>query len=348
MTNHEWQARQWELAAKVLTGTPTPEEQAEWQGMLTEPEFRAQFEQLQKDWQTLGTLPYDRISIQEDWKIVQQAIHAGRQPGRRVWLSSIWRYAAAALVGVAVAFYAGRYTGNTIGQEGQLTIIEAPPGSRTAITLPDSSRVWLNAHSRLSYRPGFGTTHRQVTMEGEAFFDVNHAVVPFTIQAPQYAITVLGTAFNVNAYPDETVSTTTLVRGSLKVTRIDAQGREEAIVLKPNEKAVFRQTGLAVEKNVDAASETSWKEGWLTVRGESLHELAKKIERLYDVKVSFEDRSLEDYRYSGRIRQFSLEQVLKALALTSPVEFTIQEKNVILRENKDTRHKYESLKSTGR
>jgi len=340
------QDRRWELAAKLLTNTLAPEEQEEWVAALTDPEFRTQFEQLQKDWHTLGTLPYDRISTQLDWQKVQQAIHARHQPARRVWLAPVWRYAATILLGVAVAFYAGRYTG-TGADEGQLTTIEAPPGSRTAITLPDSSRVWLNAHSRLSYQPGFGTTHRRLTLEGEAFFDVNHAEEPFTIQAPQYTITVLGTAFNVNAYPDEAVSTTTLVRGSLQVTRINAQGTEETIVLKPNEKAVFRQPGLVVEKNVDAASEMSWKEGWLTVRGESLHELAKKIERLYDVKVNFEDKSLQDYRYSGRIRQFSLEQVLKALALTSPVAFTIQEKNVTLRENKDTRHKYESLKNAG-
>lgn len=344
MNDQERQDRHWELAAKVLTNSLAAEEQPEWQEALAEPGFRVQFEQLQSDWQTLGTLPYDRISVQDDWQKVQQAIHAHRQPGRRVWLSPVWRYAASILLGVAVAFYAGRYIGQASGEDGRLTTIEAPPGSRTAITLPDSSRVWLNAHSRLSYQPGFGTTHRHVVMEGEAFFDVNHNEMPFTIQAPQYAITVLGTAFNVKAYADDAISTTTLVRGSLKVTRVNTQGREESVTLRPNEKAVLRRADLVVEKNIDATSETSWKEGWLTVRGESLHELARKIERLYDVKVSFEDQSLADYRYSGRIRQFSLEQVLKALALTSPVEFTIQEKNVTLRENKSTRHKYEALK----
>lgn len=343
MTDQERNDRRWELAAKVLTGTLSAEEKQEWDVCLSEPAFRAQFDQLSKDWSTLGTLPYDRIAVGEDWKNVQQTIRARE---RQSWMTAVWRYAAVAVIGLSVAFYLGQRLGRQGYGTPQLTTIEAPPGSRTAITLPDSSRVWLNAHSRISFSAGFGAAHRDVVMEGEAFFDVAHSDVPFAVRTPQYTIEVLGTAFNVSAYADEAVSSTTLVRGSLKVTRAGVAGREEAVVLKPNEKAIIRQgAALVVEKHIDAAPETAWKEGWLTVRGESLQELARKIERLYDVRVTFEDKALEGYRYSGRIRQFSLEQVLKALALTSPVEFTIREKQVVLRENKSDRSKYKSLQT---
>jgi ferric-dicitrate binding protein FerR (iron transport regulator) len=228
-----------------------------------------------------------------------------------------------------------------------MTVVEAPPGARTSVTLPDSSKVWLNANSRISFNASYGADNRNIVMEGEAFFDVVKNDIPFFIETPMYNISVLGTAFNVKAYPDDSESSTTLVRGSLKVTR----GAEE-VTLKPNEKVVVLKRAvnagaktLALETNVDAGLATAWKEGWLSVQSESLLELAKKIERLYDVKISFQDKELESYRYSGRIRQFSLEQVLKALSLTSPVEFTIQEKRVVLRENKTDKSKYKSVQT---
>ena len=125
--------------------------------------------------------------------------------------------------------------------------------------------------------------------------------------------------------------------------------------LKPNEKVIASRADTSNasagnyifnhERGIDAENETSWKDGWLSVNGESLYELARKIERLHDVKINFENEELKAYRYTGRLRQLSLEQVLKALALTSPVEFTIDEKNVILRENQSTKSKYRSLQA---
>ena len=127
-------------------------------------------------------------------------------------------------------------------------------------------------------------------------------------------------------------------------------------MLMPNEKVTaFRTTrgGAAfsgnyrytVDRGIDAEMETAWKDGWLSVQGESLLELARKLERLYDIKINFEEKTLENYRYTGRLRQLSLEQVLKALSLTSPVAFTIDEKKVTLREDKSSTSKYRSLQN---
>jgi transmembrane sensor len=347
MNDQHLQERRWTLATRVLTGELSTEEKTEWEMHLLDDAFRLQFETMRRNWDTFGTLPYGQINVAADWAAVSQKIHA-QKPTRLSVTGTFLRYAAVITIGLAVSFFLGRKFGGTgdVDKAALMTVIEAPPGARTSVTLPDSSKVWLNANSRISFNASYGADNRRVVMEGEAFFDVVKSEVPFFIETPMYNISVLGTAFNVKAYADDMESSTTLVRGSLKVTR----GNEE-VTLKPNEKVVVLKTPhagaqtLALEKNVDAALATAWKEGWLSVQSESLLELAKKIERLYDVKISFQDRELESYRYSGRIRQFSLEQVLKALSLTSPVDFTIQEKSVVLRENKTDKSKYKSVQA---
>jgi transmembrane sensor len=342
MNDHDLQERRWTLATRVLTGELSAEEKAEWRKHLEDDAFRLQFETIKKNWDTFGTLP--QIDVAADWAVVSDRMHA--QPSRRFFTGNVLRYAAVVVIGLAVSFFVGSRFGGS-GNAGLMTVVEAPPGARTSVTLPDSSRVWLNANSRIAFNASYGADNRNIVMEGEAFFDVVKDDIPFRIETPLYNIAVLGTAFNVKAYADDLESSTTLVRGSLKVTR----GSEE-VTLKPNERIVVQKSALqpaahalTLETNIDANLAMAWKDGWLSVQSESLAELARKIERLYDVKISFQDKELESYRYSGRIRQFSLEQVLKALSLTSPVEFTIQEKSVVLRENKTDKSKYKSVQT---
>ena len=333
--------RKWHLAMKVLTNGLDPAENLEWNVYLKDTEFQLAFEAAKKNWDKLGTLPYQQINVAEDWKVIRERI----SPRRSTKFSVYLRYAAIFIFGLGIAYYVGQITDR---HDQRLTTIEAPAGTRTVIILPDSSKVWLNAHSRISFEADFGSDHRNVNLEGEAFFDVIHSKVPFSIHTTSYDITVLGTAFNVKAYRDDKEAVTTLVRGSLRVERTAPSGKHEQTLLRPNEKVTLsseNEAAFVVKKDVDAESESAWKDGWLSVRGESLHELARKIERLYDVKIDFQDRELESYRYTGRIRQLSLEQVLKALALTSPLEFTIEEKVVVLRENKKTKQKYQSVQA---
>lgn len=334
--------RKWHLAMKVLTGRLDPTENLEWNDYLADVQFRLEFEAAKKNWDALGTLPYQQINVEEDWKVIRSGIGAKHSKKSLNFL----RYAAVIVFALGLAYYLGQMGSDS--QDSRLTIIEAPAGTRTVVTLPDSSKVWLNAHSKISFTTDFGSDNRDVVLQGEAFFDVVSRKIPFSINTAFYDVTVLGTAFNIRAYPDDDESVTTLVRGSLRVERVTSSGRSEQIILKPDEKVSLskqKDAVFMVKKDIDAEGESAWKDGWLSVRSESLNELARKIERLYDVKIKFQDTGLQSYRYTGRIRQLSLEQVLKALALTSPVEFTIEEKTVILRENKKTKHKYQSIQA---
>lgn len=340
--------RSWYLASKQLTEGLSDAEQLEWEVVLRDEKFKNDFALLEKHWHALESSAYAQINVSEDWEAVRAKIRAMPQE-RRPLTSSPWlRYAAAVAFLVTSAYLA--WTFKKQPTAASLTRIEAPVGARTYVTLPDSSHVWLNAGTLISFDQHFGTDNRSLTLEGEAFFDVEKSNVPFRVHTAAYDIAVLGTAFNVKAYRNDDVVTTTLIRGALKVNRTAATGVVEEILLHPNEKITLQglpaersNHPLLLEKNIDAVAEADWKDGWLTVRGESLNELSKKIERLYNVTIHFEDESLKAYKYTGRIQQFSLEQVLKALALTSPIDFEINEKSVTLRENKNTKSKYKTL-----
>lgn len=362
MQEHDEHERKWHLAAKVLSGSSLDaEEQLAWEALQADSQFQLEYAQVKKYWQQLEGLPYGQIDAGRDWQTVWSRIQhqvPATTPSRRLvapWL----RYAAIIALCVSVAFFAGwKLSGPAAGPGGAhaLTVIEAPPGSKTRVTLPDSSTVWLNAKSRLSFDERFGVDNRNLTLEGEAFFDVVKSDMPFRVRTPLYDVAVLGTAFNVKAYADDDRVITTLVHGSVRIERKNDAGATEVIMLKPNEKVTAYRTTLggpafsgqyryAVDRGIDAEMETAWKDGWLSVQGESLLELARKLERVYDIKIDFEGKTLENYRYTGRLRQLSLEQVLKALSLTSPVAFTIDEKKVTLREDKSSTSKYRSLQN---
>jgi transmembrane sensor len=339
--------RKWYLAAKLLAGTLLPEEEKEWEQTILDEKFKNDFDRIRRYWNDVGQWPYLSIDKDKDWKTVvgkireHQRFDEKRSP---MWM--VMRYAAAVVGIVALSFVVWNL-GFKSDRAVVATTIEAPKGARTSITLPDSSQVWLNAESKISFDQHFGRDNRNIKLEGEAFFDVQKGEIPFQVSTEAYDVKVLGTAFNIKSYADDDLASTTLIRGSLRVIRTLPTGETEEVLLFPNEKVVLKgdatarmsQT-LVHEKNIDGAAEADWKDGWLTVRGESLEEFSKKIERLYNVKIIFHDEKMKSYRYSGRIQQFSLEQVLNALSLTSPVRFEIHEKEVKLSIDESAKAKY--------
>jgi len=338
--------RQWYLAAKALSDSLTEIEQSEWKVFLQDEKFHHDFSTLKKHWDQIGGIPYFDINKDEDWQKVLTKIRQDEHATRRVVVPSIWRYAAV-IAGIIMLSIATWKVGFDRGEEVVATTIQAPKGARTYVILPDSSTVWLNAESKISFDPQFGKDNRNIALEGEAYFDVKKEEVPFNIHTPDIDIAVLGTAFNVKAYHNDGVISTALVRGSLKVSRSIGQGKTESVTLRPGEKVslhgypgIRSSRSFDVERNIDAAAEADWKDGWLTIRGESLRDLSKKIERLYNVKVRFGYEKLQDYRYTGRIQQLSLEQVLYALSLTSPVSYKINEKQVTLDLDQSKASKY--------
>ena len=242
--------------------------------------------------------------------------------------------------------------------------IEVPYGSKSLITLPDGSKVWVNSGSKISYPADFGINARNVYLTGEAYFDVvEMAEIPFFVNTDVMTIKVYGTAFNVKAYKDDDQVETTLDRGAISIFRNDAPDQE--INVKPKQKITLRRNPqnpavssapsevaseattakvspkpavkLEVQEVKSIETVTAWKDNRLVFDQEPLWSVAKKLERRYDVQIRFSNEQIKSIRYSAGIKEMPVDQVLEAISLSSPISYRIKGTEVILSENKNYR-----------
>jgi ferric-dicitrate binding protein FerR (iron transport regulator) len=203
--------------------------------------------------------------------------------------------------------------------------ISAPYGARTQFMLPDSSLVWLNSGSEILF-PSYFDGERPVQLKGEAFFKVKKGEIPFVVSTVYGNVVVKGTSFNVKAYRDDSFETT-LVEG--KVNVLTEKGDE--VTLRPGYQAVSAKTGLKVDK-VETDLYTSWTEGQLIFRKEYLPNMARRLERWYNVKIELDnDKRLENIHYTCTIEMESFSEVLNLLKVTAPVEYTWDEKTRVIK-----------------
>ncbi|MES2880604.1 MAG: FecR family protein [Bacteroidota bacterium] len=224
--------------------------------------------------------------------------------------------------------------------------ISTKAGSRTKMVLPDSSVVWLNAGSKISYNSNFGVDKRDVQLSGEAYFDVQHSTVPFYLNTGNIKIKVLGTAFNVKSYPNEKTVETSLVRGSLEITSPSRPG--EKFILKPNEKLVIlnessrTKTNQTKKQNIvilseltlttdSAIIETAWVQNKLIFHDETLEAVARKMERWYNVRIDIKDENLTQKKVGGGpFENETVVQALTALQLAFNFNFTLNENTIVI------------------
>ena len=217
--------------------------------------------------------------------------------------------------------------------------------SPTTITLQDGTKVWLNSGSTLNCAPDFGKKYREVKLSGEAYFEVTHnAEKPFIVEAGSFMkVKVLGTTFNIKAYPDDPYIEAALITGKITIN-LDDESRAP-IILKPHEKATFwlkdsSKSKTAVQKKIKIPvswqinsiklnpvdqhiSELSWMRGELAFNDISFEELAYDLERTYHVSIEFKDERLKDYHLTGVFKGENLNEVLQALQVTTPFKYEI-------------------------
>jgi ferric-dicitrate binding protein FerR (iron transport regulator) len=201
--------------------------------------------------------------------------------------------------------------------------IIVPLGESTEVILADQTRVWLNSGARLSCPSGFRGKIREVSLTGEAFFEVTHnSKKPFHVVTPNLTVNVLGTTFNVEAYPGSEFTNVTLVEGKVNIE--DRQGRLLA-TLSPSENASYDANNRKIElSKVSTDLYTSWREGTILFKDEKLTAIAKKIERWYNVEIVFDDEPVRDLRFTGSIlKNKPVDQIMQILKYTSGVDYTI-------------------------
>ncbi|RZS75477.1 FecR family protein [Pseudobacter ginsenosidimutans] len=213
--------------------------------------------------------------------------------------------------------------------------ISTPRGATYEVTLADGTKVWLNAASALRYPVAFAGNERSVTLSGEAYFEVARNQVPFKVIANgKSEVEVLGTHFNVNAYPDESVVATTLLEGKVRVAVLvnDQPEKQSTLLLSPGQQAVTTAGKNQLKKEADLNSVMAWKSGKFYFENEKLETIMKEFSRWYDVEVVYQGNDeLKNRRFFMIVdRKLPLREVLKSLE-NSGVQFQIENKKLIIR-----------------
>lgn len=212
-----------------------------------------------------------------------------------------------------------KYENVPIKEQKTVSTIIAPMGARIAFKLPDNTTGMLNSGSTLSYSLPF-TNNREISLEGEAWFDVTHdSEHPFQIEAGNTKVRVLGTNFNLSAYPADNYVEVVLQQG--KVDFVSDKSDKIVSVL-PSERLIF-QDGIINKTTTDPAKYKAWTEGKLIFKNDPMAEVARRIERWYNVKIILENKELEKYSFRGTFEDDELEDVLRFLSLTSPIKYRI-------------------------
>jgi len=209
--------------------------------------------------------------------------------------------------------------------EEAVTRIYAPYGSRISFNLPDGTPGMLNSGSTLAYRLPF-SHNRNVKLEGEAWFEVKKdEKSPFVVDAGNSVVRVLGTSFNISAYPTESYVEIVLAEGEVEFLDHIRRQRE---IIKPGERLI-NQGGRINKSYVETEKYSAWTEGKLVFRGDPMNEVARRIERWYNVKVIIADKEIEKYSFRATFEDDKLEDVLRYLAMTSPISYRITPRAVM-------------------
>jgi len=219
-----------------------------------------------------------------------------------------------------VLVYDAKAMKGTTGGENTLIV---PVGGIYAVNLSDGTKVWLNSKSTLKYPVEFSGKTRNVSLEGEAYFEVaKNQQSPFTVKTKSGNVTVLGTHFNVSAYAEDQNFETTLAEGKVKVSQED-----ESVLLKPGQQARSKNAGLKVVE-VDASVYTAWKDGKFYFENENLKNILIKMARWYNFNVKFEQKSLEQIKFTGIVlKDEPIDHFLDIISKTSNVKYKITKVN---------------------
>lgn len=254
------------------------------------------------------------------------------QSGRRFSLPFVIGESLKIAAAISVLVVSALYIYNNVAKPAPVLAmnkIVVPPGQRANLTLSDGTNVWLNACSELAYPASFTEESRSVSLKGEAYFDVSKdAEHPFIVQTNQCDIKVLGTKFNVQADESDCEFSVALLEGSIELTNKMNPG--PSILLAPMQKAEWTGGKMVVDsiRNLD---NYRWKEGLICFEDIRFADLMKRFEKTYDIRIVIRNKSLHDYKCSGKCRvSDGVDFILQVLQRSTRFTFSRNDDNTII------------------
>lgn len=269
---------------------------------------------------------YRRLNQELDEEKKQTRVVALRP--RFSW--KVWQRVAVACIIIVLSLINYNMNDKRIQLSTQNFTVSAEKGQRAFVTLPDSTKVWLNSDTKISYPADYGMEERNVSLEGEAYFEVaKNPEKRFIVKTKGMQVEALGTSFNINAYRDDDKIIASLFSGSVRVSYDDYMA-----ILKPHEsvKVDLLTHSFSQYKDENMQDIALWRQNEITFDGESLEEITRIMNRLYNTTIYIEDESLKKECYIGTIRNNSLENFIDIINLTTPVIYENKGDTVFLKK----------------
>ena len=320
----------WDLMAGKLYSELDSKENALLEKELEDPHQQGLFLKSQRILHGLRqTKQLQKSDKNASWNTIDKKV---RNRGIRILTRGLLRYAAILAVAFSLGMYVHYLTGDH-NQPVQYAEVEVNYGQTGHLVLFDGTEVWLNSGTKFKYPNRFNKDERSVMIEGEAFFKVTpNKDLPFKVKTGDLEVEVLGTEFNVSAYEEEATQSIVLVKGKVQINNLEGHKMGELI---PGQIAIKKEGEATLQvQNADPYFYTSWKDGIVVFNDERLGDIAKKLERWYNVEFRFEEETFKDFRFTGTIlRNKPIDQTIAAMEMLAPIRFKYlvktDEKNVI-------------------
>ena len=332
--------RQYEWIAKYLSGELSDKEKILFEQWLQED---AQHQQLLKDTRAV----WEESTTYEDTILVDENTAWNKFEGKMAWENTsteenevsdilskdeakvlkLFPYKRIIQVAAMLLLVAGAFLWMTRTTEAvnDWIMVQAMDNSTEKVELPDGSTVWLNENSQLAYAANF-SNNRQLTLKGEAFFEVERdAAHPLSIESGQTITTVLGTSFNIRAYPSESAVEVSVSSG--KVSFAETISNTKPLILEKDQTGVLDKGAWKLRKETAVqANRLAWRTKKLTFQDTKMLEVARDMERYFGIKMSNANPLLNNCRFTGEFKEPQLNDVLQAVEFALDIE-SIQEGN---------------------
>lgn len=315
---------------RYLGNELTAKEKADFESWVkTNPENARIFEELKEVWEKTKHYPVDfKPDAGNALKKVQQFVRIDQNKSlvRKQYI--VLRIAAVAillfsLIGVSRYIY--------LNSSGEMVVVNNLNSGAKEITLPDSTHVWLNTNSTLFYPDRFSRTKRKVYLTGEAYFEVfKNAKLPFYVNSENSRVTVLGTHFNVSAYPTLKSIIVTVAEGKVKFASLD--NTKQSVILVGNESAVLDKETLMLEKGqISDPNYLAWKTNLIEFTNTPLVDVFKVLEKHFNANHKISAEHISGVKVSGRFNNMKLDEILYSISQATNVEIILKNDTILIR-----------------
>jgi len=311
------------LIGKYITGKETRQENEQLKKWLTEnPENRAIFNTLKDEKEISKKIEeFESIDKAKAWERYIEKISI-------LSLSkSLYRWKIAAtlllLLGLAGVLSYFLNTGSQRGNKPLVTTIVTAKGQTSKIILPDSSVVWVNSGTTLCYDNNFSLANRNISLDGEAYFSVTrNENIPLIVSCNELKIKVLGTKFDVCAFPGDKKVNVVLEKGSIELSH--AKNRFSGFILSPGEMAQYDFAGEKINvTRVNSYKFTSWKDGLLIFKDDPMSEVLEKLERWYGIDIEIRNQEVYKMIFNATIMDENIEDIFELMKYTCAIKYKI-------------------------